>query len=427
MALDEEALIYLLILYRRRKRRIRNKSKKRFWVRRLFQQRRTHGEYNNLVKELELHDHELFFKQFRMYPSQMEEVLSWVAPKIYKRETRADVIKPGERLCVTMRYLATGDAFSTISMSYRIGETTISKIVRETTDAIWEVMVEKDFLRVPVNSQEWQKISSGFEKRWNFPNCLGCIDGKHVNIQAPARSGSLFFNYKKTFSIVLLAVCNGNYQFTMVDIGEAGRQSDAGVFSNSNLGHSILKNLLPVPRPRRLDSTNTLYPYVFLGDDAFPLRPNLLKPYAATNLEIRKLVTNYRISRARRIIENSFGILAARFRVFRRPINAKVESVESITKACVAMHNYLMANKSFDSRYCPQGFVDNYVNGTPMEGEWRSMVLGSTGMSDVTRIGSNNYSQEAKTVRDNFCTYFNSSEGEIPWQWHAYNVEVRNT
>ena len=230
MAFDEEALMYLLILYRRRKQRKRNKYKKRFWVRKLFQHRKTHGEFHNLVKELKLHDHELFFKQFRMDPCQMEEVLSWVAPKIYKRETRADVIGPAERFCVTMRYLATGDAFSTISMSYRIGETTISKIVRETTNAIWEVMMEKDFLRVPMNSQEWQQISNGFEKRWNFPNCLGCIDGKHVIMQAPAKSGSLFFNYKKTFSIVLLAVCNGNYRFTMVDIGEAGRQSDGGCF-----------------------------------------------------------------------------------------------------------------------------------------------------------------------------------------------------
>ena len=210
----------------------------------------------------------------------------------------------------------------------------------------------------------------------------------------------------------------------MVDIGKAGRQSDGGVFSNSNLGHSIFNNLLPVPRPRRIDSTNTLYPYVFLADDAFPLRPNLLKPYASTNLEIRKLVANYRISRARRIIENTFGILAARFRVFRRPIHAKVESVVSITKACVAMHNYLMASKGFDSRYCQHGFVDYEINGALKEGEWRNMVVDGTGLGEITRIGSNNYSEEAKLVRDNFCKYFNSSEGEIPWQWQAYAVEV---
>ena len=138
-----------------------------------------------------------------------------------------------------------------------------------------------------------------------------------------------------------------------------------------------------MPKPRKLDSTGTLYPYVFLEDDAFPLRPNLLKPYAATNLEIQKFVANYRISRARRIIENCFEILAASFRVYRRPIHAKAESVVSITKACVAMHNYLMANKSFESRYCPQGFVDHEINGTPKEGEWRNIVLDGTCLGEM--------------------------------------------
>ena len=60
MALDEETLMYLLILYHRRKRRICNKYRKIFWVRKLFQHRRTRGEFDNLVRELKLHDHELF-------------------------------------------------------------------------------------------------------------------------------------------------------------------------------------------------------------------------------------------------------------------------------------------------------------------------------------------------------------------------------
>ena len=113
-------------------------------------------------------------------------------------------------------------------------------------------------------------------------------------------------------------------------------------------------------------------------------------------------MANYRISRARRIIENCFGILAARFRAFRRPIHAKVESVVTIAKDCVALHNYLMANKSFESRYCPQGFLDIELNGTPKEGEWRHMVLDGTGIGEIKSVGSNNYSEEAKAVRDAF-------------------------
>ena len=209
-----------------------------------------------------------------------------------------------------------------MSGTYRISQTSICKIIPETCDALWNVLCADGYLNLPTNEGEWKTVADEFERKWNFPNCLGAMDGKHVVIVAPAISGTLFFNYKKTFSIVLLAICNANYEFLMVDIGEAGRQSDAGVFANSNIERSITKNLLPVPNPCALPRTTKQFPYVFVADDAFPLRLHIVKPCTDCNLDIKKSIANYRISRARRIIENTFRILAARFRIFYRPINA---------------------------------------------------------------------------------------------------------
>ena len=130
--------------------------------------------------------------------------------------------------------------------------------------------MEKGFLQPPQSSKDWENISRGFENRWNFPHCVGALDGKHVVIQAPAKSGSLFFNYKKSFSIVLLALYYASYQCTAVDIGETGRQSDGGVFASSNLGCSIVSNYFNLPQPKKLYSESEfLFPYVFVGDDAF--------------------------------------------------------------------------------------------------------------------------------------------------------------
>ena len=161
-----------------------------------------------------------------------------------------------------------------------------------------------------------------------------------------------------------------------------------------------------------------ILPYVFIGDDAFPLGPNLIKPYARSRLDgdVVKRVANYRISRARRIIENSFGIMRSRWRIFRCPIHARVETVTEVVKACTALHNFLMRDKDFSrSSYCPHGFVDT----DEQLGGWRKVIKdnGCGGMTDCTTIGSNNYSKNAKDIRDKFSQYFNSPEGEVSWQW----------
>ena len=174
--------------------------------------------------------------------------------------------------------------------------------------------------------------------------------------------------------------------------GEAGHQSDGGVFANSNIGHCITKNIFPLPCPRALDTSGTVFPYVFVADDAFLLRHNMVKPYAETDLDIRKLVANYRISRARRVTENAFGILSAKFHVFQRPIHAKVDTTESITKACVALHNFRMVGR----QYCPAGFADYEIYGKKLDGEWRSIVHGDTSFSPVKNVGSNNYGKKEK-------------------------------
>ena len=366
---------------------------------------------------MKLFDHEMFFKQFRMPPTNLEELLQWVAPRIVKSNLKRESISPEERLCVTLRFLATGDSQTTISRSYRISQSTIGRVIPETSKAIWDVLLENGYLDVPKNENEWLEIANEFEERWNFPHCVGALDGKHVVMQAPNNSGSLFFNYKKTFSIVLFAVCDANYSFTMVDIGEAGRQSDGGIFNNSNFGYSITNNLLNLPTACALPRTSINFPYVFIGDDAFPLRCNLIKPYSSNKLERKQLIANYRICRARRIIENTFGIMASRFRVFRRPIIANVRTVESITKACVALHNYLMKNCNRDKNiYCPSGYIDYEKNNQVIKGSWRRVIESDSGLYDLRRVGSNNYTKNAKEIRDTFCDYVNSTAGEVPWQ-----------
>ena len=153
-------------------------------------------------------------------------------------------IGPSERLCVCLRYLVTGDAQVTIAASYRMSPAVVGRIINETCQLLWKTLIEKGYLKHPSTIEEWKAIAEDFDQYWNFPNCLGALDGKHVVMQAPARSGSMYFNYKKSFSIVLMAICNVKYQFTLVDIGDIGRQSHGSVYSSSQLGFAIENNQL---------------------------------------------------------------------------------------------------------------------------------------------------------------------------------------
>jgi len=79
------------------------------------------------------------------------------------------------------------------------------------------------------NAEDWQQVALNFLDQWNFPNCLGTVDGKHIRIQAPPKTGSLYYNYKKFFLIVLMVACDANYKFTWVDVGDYGMYILSGI------------------------------------------------------------------------------------------------------------------------------------------------------------------------------------------------------
>lgn len=111
-----------------------------------------------------------------------------------------------------------------------MGESAIRVIVYSTSKVIWEVLQPNE-MPCP-NEEMWRKLENDFRLRWNFSNAIGAIDGKHVVIQAPADSGSLYFSYKKTFSTVLLAVVSADYKFIFIDVGAYNKNSDGAIFAN---------------------------------------------------------------------------------------------------------------------------------------------------------------------------------------------------
>lgn len=152
-----------------------------------------------------------------------------------------------------------------------------------------------------------------------------------------------------------------------------------------------------------LSKSQKVLPYVFVFDDAFGLKTHMMKPFPSQNLPIDERIFNYRLSRARRVIENTFGLAASRFRIFRRPIIANVAKAKVVTKAVVTLHNFLMSrNFSNAHQYCPRNYI-YHENATGFaSGELRSNENDILGLQPLGRVESNNYSLDASSVRQGF-------------------------
>ena len=246
------------------------------------------------------------------------------------------------------RYLTTGKILISVYYEYLVGATTVREIVRDSCNAIWEYL-SPAYLSAR-DKNDWIRTADEFYERTNFPNCVGAVDGKHNWTRNTNDSGSQFFNYKNIFSTVLMAVADADCCFISVNVGNCGSSSDSNVFVNSTFGKLLKSNKLSIPDPRVLpsDAEGLSMPFVLVGEEAFALSELMVRPYPNKKLTCLKRTHDYRLPRARRIVECTFGILANKWRTFRRPIHVKPDFCDIIKARCV-LHNYVRKVIAFSS------------------------------------------------------------------------------
>ncbi|KAJ0051176.1 hypothetical protein NL108_015457 [Boleophthalmus pectinirostris] len=179
-------------------------------------------------------------------------------------------------------------------------------------------------------------------------------------------------------------------------VGDYGRDSDGGIYARSALRRGMAQKTLQVPSNGPLPNAAHLgnLPVVMVGDAAIPLKPYLLRPYPAQNLTRPERIFNYRLSRARMVVENTFGILASRWRILYRKINLHPDKVDNLVVAACILHNFL--NNPNEN----QRLLDEQVGR----------------MRGIRNMAGNRASREAFGVREMYCGYFNSPQGSVSWQ-----------
>ena len=162
-----------------------------------------------------------FTNFMRMTPELFEMIKTRLQPCLARQATNYRApISVGENLALTIRYLATGESYTSLSYQFRVGRSTISKFLPEVCRAIQDGCT-REYFGCPTTPDECKELERKFRIRWNVPHALGALDGKHVALKKPKNSGALYHNNKGFFSVVILALVDGQYKFRWVDVGTA--------------------------------------------------------------------------------------------------------------------------------------------------------------------------------------------------------------
>ena len=387
------------------------------WVRPWIARRKPDGAFYTIFQELKQEDAEGFRGYVRLNTTSFEKLVKLLAPSLLKKDTvMQECIKAEEMCCVALRYFASGESFRSLEYQFRISRKAISYTVKQVAAAIIKILGET-YLKTPNTTDEWLKYRESLKN-------VRIFQMENIVLQQPKSSGSHYQNYKGSDSIILLAMVGPEYEFLFVDVGMNGRNSDEGNWSQSRLKNGFEKNTLNLPDPTPFPGRNYPLPYVCTGDDAIPLTAHMMKPYPQKNLSSEKRIFNYRLSRMRRILENAFGILANRWRVFRKPFLLEPEKVKAITLALLTLHNWLTKESDIGKAYFSPALVDREdpETGAIIEGSWRKEIPTESWKS-LSKTRAPNPANEAKRIREEFTDYF-TNQGCIPWQWKCVRVDI---
>ena len=388
----------------------RRRARRRKWWMKPWLRRRTFlGQYTRLMEELRAEDIPSYTNYMRLPPELVDEVLQRIEHRIEKKTTFwRKPLSPGLRFAITLRYLASGDSYKSLQYDFRVANNTIAGIIPQVCDAIIAEFMDECIV-CPSTPHEWLRVEETFRLKWHVPHALGAIDGKHVAIKCPAKTGTRYYNYKGFYSIIMLALVDADYKYLWLDVGANGGCSDAQIFNSSDLKTILEDGSIAFPAPVAIPEEEFVLPYYLLGDEAFALRTWLMKPYSRRNMDHGQRICNYRISRGRRIVENVFGITAQKFQCLHSTMRQHPDIVTKIVLTCCILHNLHRMRYRKENLQIDQEDADHNV----IPGAWRQ----HGNLQDVPQPGGprNTGTRQAKDQRLYLTNYF-LNRGAVPWQ-----------
>ncbi|XP_025031539.1 uncharacterized protein LOC103061706 isoform X1 [Python bivittatus] len=276
-------------------------------------------------------DDEMWIANFRMSRATLFEVADRLRPLLQRQNTVLRIpIAVEERVAITVWWLATQASYREVAHQFGIGRTTVGNIVVEVCLAI-ELL-----LKCTVCLGDHQKIMDGFGAM-GFPHCVGAVDRCHIPICAPYGQREQCVNRKNYYLMLLQGTVDHTGRFIDIEVGYSGTHRDAFMFRNSSLCKAMDAGVF-VPGNPTMTYGGVTIPPLILGDDAYPLRRWLMKPFVG-RLGHREMLYNRVFHRCRNVVERAFGRLKARWHCLTMQLPVAEENVVSVISSCVVLHN----------------------------------------------------------------------------------------
>ncbi|CAN7943731.1 unnamed protein product [Ixodes hexagonus] len=276
-----------------------------------------------------------FRQSFRVSQTTFRYLVDVCRPHMERQATNMREPVPIEkRVAVGLYKLCSSAEDRTVAHLFDIGRSTVNVIYREFCETVVAAL-ESRWVKM-VTADDMPEHMREFQAACGFPQAIGALDGCHFPVSPPKQHASDYYNYKGWHSVILLALVDQKYRFRYINVGSPGRCHDAHVFRQSSLAQVVAG---PTFRGPAALIGGTSVPPLILCDQAFPLTPNLMKPFPGSGTSGEQRTFNYHLSKSRRIVENAFGRLKARFRFVMKRMECHISHVPLVIRACCVLNN----------------------------------------------------------------------------------------
>ena len=363
----------------------KRRKRRRFWIR----PGRTSLWWDNLRAGLSIEEE--WKENFRMSRSSFFKLCDELRPHIEKKTTTMrSPIDVEKQVGITLYYLSDEGRLRKIANAFGVSRSSVSIIVRRVTRVI-SMYLGPNYIKLPVTKEDVEEKVKGFYNAFNFPQCIGAIDGTHIEIKQPKSNPTDYINRKSRFSLNVQACCDYRYCFMDVVVKWPGSVHDARMFANSKLNEMLRNEVIPPCKRHVLEGEDPL-PVFLLGDPAYPLMPYIMKEYAAGGSTPREQYFGYKLCSARNVIECSFGRLKARFSCLKRAMDINIDDLPMVIYACFILNNYCELN----NEYVHDELVRNAVS---YDQDFQPTTQANRYVTDKNET-------EGKRVRNVLATYF---------------------